>query len=144
MLYLVSVLICDMAAMTKILGALSLVLTLLDLVAVAVELLVELLVVAILLRVLHPRVLLLSCWKDPEEAGGSLNFGFSLPFRTLLMPKLPYPIWINVNEDCFVRKASTVLPTRDFKIHPRMKKRWWFGVDGLYRLQCIRMIECSE
>ena len=59
MLYLVSVLICDMAAMTKILGALSLVLTLLDLVAVAVELLVELLVVAILLRVLHPRVLLL-------------------------------------------------------------------------------------
>ena len=32
-----------------------------DLVAVVVELLVELLVVAILLRVLHPRVLLLSC-----------------------------------------------------------------------------------
>ena len=75
-----------------------------DLVAVVVELLVELLVVAILLRVLHPRVLLLSCWKDPEEAGGSLNFGFSLPFRTLLMPKLPYPIWINVNEDCLWKK----------------------------------------
>jgi hypothetical protein len=54
-----------------------------DLVAVAVELLVELLVVAILLRVLHPRVLLLSCWY-PEEAGGSLNFGFSLPFSNIV------------------------------------------------------------
>jgi hypothetical protein len=61
MLYLVSVLICDMAAMPKILGALSLILTLLDLVAVVVELLVELLVVAILLRVQHPRNVCSSC-----------------------------------------------------------------------------------
>jgi hypothetical protein len=53
MLYLVSVLICDMAAMTLF------DFDFVDLVAVVVELLVELLVVAILLRVLHPRVLLL-------------------------------------------------------------------------------------
>jgi hypothetical protein len=39
-----------------------------------------------------------------HHSGGSLNFGFSLPFRTLLMPKLPYPIWINVNEDCLWKK----------------------------------------
>ena len=53
MLYLVSVLICDMAAMTLF------DFDFVDLVAVVVELLVELLVVAILLRVLHPLVLLL-------------------------------------------------------------------------------------
>ena len=53
MLYLVSVLICDMAAMTLF------DFDFVDLVAVVVELLVELLAVAILLRVLHPRVLLL-------------------------------------------------------------------------------------
>jgi len=54
MLYLVSVLICDMAAMTLF------DFDFVDLVAVVVELLVELLVVAILLRVrIH---LCSSCW----------------------------------------------------------------------------------